>query len=211
MFSFIPKPTKKRSSTRVKYATLYAILADIEALHERVHELAYYQIERPTPANGMGHTVLDISPHLPAHPYAPPSPSSSDLPTRYSHRSMPMQDHLPRYAYPPPPPPPPRYERRRSRSPDSPAPVFRQRGGFGAHETPKITRTAPDRRAERDNGKNREKRVRVRDRNVVEEEDSGSGSGSEESDDEDEEMRNAQGDRDRTDRRGGLGGRRVAV
>ncbi|KAH4046570.1 hypothetical protein HBI24_119210 [Parastagonospora nodorum] len=209
MFPFIPRPTKKRSSTRVKYATLYAILADIEALHERVHELAYYKIERSLPSNGMPRAMS------PAYPYAPPSPTSSGLPTWFSQRSMPMQDHPPRYVYPSSPPlPPPRYEKRRSRSPDSPAPVFRLRGGFGAHGvhgTPKITRAAPDRRAKRDNGNKREKRVRMRDRKVVEEADSESGSGSEESDDEDEEMRDAQGDRDRRDGRGGLGRRRVAV
>ncbi|KAH6060530.1 hypothetical protein HBI67_137390 [Parastagonospora nodorum] len=211
MFPFIPRPTKKRSSARVKYTTLYAILADIEALHERVHELAYYKIERSLPSNGMPRAMS------PAYPYAPPSPTSSGLPTWFSQRSMPMQDHPPRYAYPSSPPlPPPRYEKRRSRSPDSPAPVFRLRGGLGAggvHGTPKITRAAPDRRAKRDNGKKREKRVRVgvRGRKVVDEEDSESGSGSEESDDEDEEMRNAQGDRDRRDGTGGLGGRRVAV
>ncbi|KAH3965741.1 hypothetical protein HBI70_130820 [Parastagonospora nodorum] len=202
MFPFIPRPTKKRSSTRVKYATLYAILADIEALHERVHELAYYKIERSLPSNGMPRAMS------PAYPYAPPSPTSSGLPTWFSQRSMPMQDHPPRYVYPSSPPlPPPRYERRRSRSSDSPAPVFRLRGGFGAHGvhgTPKITRAAPDRRAKRDDGK---KRVRLRDRKVVEEEDSESGSGSEE----DEEMQDAQGDRDRRDGRGGLGGRRVTV
>lgn len=198
MFRPKPKPAKKRTSTHIHSATLYAILADIEALHERVHELAYYHFERPLPST------------TPAYPYAPPSPSSAGLPAWYPQRSMPAFDQPPWYTHEyPGAVPSPRFER----GPDSPAPVFRRRGGLGArgaHGTPRITRVAPDRRGETGVGKERRKRKRVRGQRAVEEteeteETEGNVSeDSEEDGDGDEEM---QGDGGKRDGRGGLGGR----
>jgi hypothetical protein len=48
------KQTKRDPTLCIKKSTLYAILSDIEALHERVHEVAYANFERPIAAMGLG-------------------------------------------------------------------------------------------------------------------------------------------------------------
>jgi hypothetical protein len=120
---------RREPTLRVKKATLYAIIDDIEALHERVHEVAYARFERPShpiPAmsidpppdwttRGPGGAQWErpdcpSSPPSPKHLtpwYAParPEPSGlSDLPTRYSSMHPmggqgPMGPSMPTYPY----------------------------------------------------------------------------------------------------------------
>jgi hypothetical protein len=82
------KCTKRDPILRVKKSTLYAIIGDIEALHERVHEVAYAGFERPLhPTAAMG--VMSPPPGWTAggpegrvqwgrRPDYPPSPPTSE-------------------------------------------------------------------------------------------------------------------------------------